>query len=270
MLAWLRARGRSQRPTQPVPAHWDQLVDQNVALARGQDPGTRRELLTRTAAFIDRTSWEGCSGLELTEEMQVTIAAQACLLTLGRADDLYTDVETILVYPTTLVRPPRPLGLFEQPRAPVGHGMAVIGEAMLRGPVVLAWDAALAGGRGVAPGNVVLHEFAHKLDMATGQIDGTPPLPSRAARARWAEVCAQVYELHRARVAAGWPTAIDPYGATNEAEFFAVATETYFLRPAELAWEHPALHALLAEFYAAGGSSARPVVPGPAALTWPT
>ncbi len=234
---------------QPVPAHWDGYLDDNVALAWGLDPALRQELLARVAAFIGETSWEGCGGLELTEEMQVTIAAQACLLTLGRADDLFTDVDTILVYPSTLVRPPRPLGLFEQPRTPVGHGMTVIGEAVLRGPVVLAWDAVLAGGRGLAPGNVVLHELAHKLDMATGQIDGTPPLARRAERARWAEVCTRVYDLHRARVDAGWPTAMDAYGATNEAEFFAVATETYFLRPVALAWEHPDLYHLLADFY---------------------
>lgn len=235
--------------TQPIPEGWDAIVDDNVALARGLGPEARRELMARTAAFIELTSWEGCGGLELTEEMQVTIAAQACLLTLGRPDDLFTDVETILVYPSTLQRPPRPLGLFEQPRTPVGHGMTVIGEAILRGPVVLAWDAVQAGGRGLIPGNVVLHEFAHKLDMATGQVDGTPPLPNRAARTRWAEVCTRVFDLHRERVAAGWPTAMDAYGATNEAEFFAVATETYFQRPLDLAWEHPALYQLLADFY---------------------
>lgn len=246
---------------QPVPARWDGYLDDNVALARGLDPSARRELLARVSAFIGETTWEGCGGLELTEEVQVTIAAQACLLTLGRDEDLYTDVDTILVYPSTLVRPPRPLGLFEQPRAPIGHGQTVIGEAMLRGPVVLAWDAVVAGGRGHVPGNVVLHEFAHKLDMATGHVDGTPPLPTRAARARWAEVCTHVYAEHRYRVDAGWPTAMDAYGATNEAEFFAVATETYFTRPLALAWEHPALYEVLADFYRL---DLTPAIPAPA------
>ena len=122
--------------------------------------------------------------------------------------------------------PPRPLGFFEQPRAPVSHGATVIGEAHLGGAVVLAWDAVLAGGRGEVAGNVVLHELAHKLDMATGRIDGTPPLANRAERARWARVCSAAYATHRARVDAGWPTLMDAYGATNEAEFFAVSTET--------------------------------------------
>jgi Mlc titration factor MtfA (ptsG expression regulator) len=95
----------------------------------------------------------------------------------------------------------------------------------------------------------VLHEFAHKLDMATGRIDGTPPLATRAERDRWARVCSEAYTRHRAMVDAGWPTLMDAYGATDEAEFFAVATETYFTRPLDLASEHRALYALLADFY---------------------
>ena len=251
MFDWLRRRRHAQHLAQPFPVGWDQIIDDNVALARWLDPGRRQRLRARIQVFIGETWWEGCGGLELTEEMQVTIAAQACMLVLDRDpdDDLFSDVTSILVYPTTIVTPPRPLGFFEQPRAPVGHGRTVIGEAMLGGPVTLAWDAVLAGGRGELPGNVVLHELAHKLDMATGQIDGTPPLPDRAARARWARVCAAAFVGHRGRVEAGWPTLMDAYGATNEAEFFAVATETYFVRPADLAHEHPELFVLLDDFY---------------------
>jgi Mlc titration factor MtfA (ptsG expression regulator) len=115
--------------------------------------------------------------------------------------------------------------------------------------VVLAWDAVLAGGRGEVPGNVVLHEFAHKLDMETGRIDGTPPLRSKAERARWARVFSDAYTRHRATVDAGWPTLMDAYGATNEAEFFAVATETMFTRPRELWYEYPDVFAVLADYY---------------------
>ena len=249
MLGWLRERRRKRLLAEPIPSHWDAMLDDNVALARRLDPATRRRLLERVAIFISEKSWEGCGGLELTEEMQVTIAAQACILTLGSPDDGFTDVASILVYPSTLITPPRPLAFFEQPRTPVGHGRTLIGEAMLGGPVVLAWDAVLAGGREETLGNVVLHEFAHKLDMATGRIDGTPLLATRAERDRWARVCSEAYTRHRAMVDAGWPTLMDAYGATNEAEFFAVATETYFTRPLDLASEHRALYALLADFY---------------------
>ncbi len=249
MFGWLRARRRKQVLAQPFPADWDRIIDDNVQLAHRLDPASRQKLRELVQIFIAEKSWEGCGGLELTEEMQVTISAQACLLVLGRENDLYTDVASILVYPSTLITPPRPLGFFEQPRTPVGHGSTVIGEAMLGGPVVLAWDAVLAGGRGEALGNVVLHEFAHKLDMATGRIDGTPPLANKAERRRWARVCSEAYTRHRALTDAGWPTLMDAYGATNEAEFFAVSTESYFTRPQELAYEYPELYTLLADFY---------------------
>lgn len=249
MFGWLRQRRRNRLRAEPIPPHWDEILDRNVALVRRLDPAARKELLARIQIFIAEKTWEGCGGLELTEEMQVTIAAQACILTLAHPEDRFTDVASILVYPSTLVTPPRPLGFFEQPRMPVGHARTVIGEAMLGGPVVLAWDAVLAGGREETLGNVVLHEFAHKLDMATGRIDGTPPLASRAERERWGRVCSIAYKRHRAMVDAGWVTLMDAYGATNEAEFFAVATETYFTRPLDLAYEHRELFALLHDFY---------------------
>jgi Mlc titration factor MtfA (ptsG expression regulator) len=251
MFGWLRERRRARIVAEPFPRSWDVIIDDNVVLARGLDPARRARLRDLVQMFIAEKYWEGCGGLELTEEIQVTIAAHACLLVLNRNDDaaLYDDVASILVYPGTLLVPPRPLGTFEQPRAPIGHGETVIGQAMLGGPVVIAWDAALAGGRGETPGNVVLHEFAHKLDMATGKIDGTPPLATKADRKRWARVCEASFLRHRGRVDAGWPTLLDAYGATNEAEFFAVATETYFTRPLDLAYEHQDVYALLDDFY---------------------
>jgi MtfA peptidase len=199
--------------------------------------------------FVAEKHWEGCGGLELTDEHKVTIAAQACILILARDAELYKDVDSILVYPSTVFVPPRHMGFFEQPRVMTGANTAIRGEAMLGGPVVLAWDAVLAGGREEMPGNVVFHELAHKLDMANGAVDGTPPLPDKHARRRWREVCTKAYARHRAAVELGWPTLMDSYGATNEAEFFAVATETFFTHPAALVLEHPELYATLAEFY---------------------
>jgi hypothetical protein len=249
MLRWLSARRRRRILAQPFPPEWDRYIDDNVAIVRRLDPATRAKLRELVQVFVAEKHWEGCGGLELTEEMQVTIAAQACLLVLGRDDRMYRDVASILVYPSTVISPPRRLGLFEQPRSPIAHGTTLLGEAMLGGPVVLAWDAVLAGGREESSGNVVFHEFAHKLDMANGLVDGTPPLDTKAELRRWAAVFSAAFEHHVARVDAGEPTVIDSYGATNEAEFFAVATETYFLRPYDLAYEHPGLYAALADFY---------------------
>ena len=249
MFGWLTERRRRKLEAAPFPAHWQPFLDDNVALYARLDPPMQERLRDLTVVFIDEKSWEGCGGFELSEEAQVTIAAQACILLLGREHALYEDVDSILVYPSTMVAPPRQRGFFELSTTVADSETALHGQAWIKGPVILAWDDVLAGGRGHGKRNVVLHEFAHKIDMQDGSIDGTPPLDSAAARRAWAAVCSKVYLELRERVDAGKATFLDDYGATNEAEFFAVATETYFLRPAKLREEEPALYGLLAEFY---------------------
>ncbi|MBA3396947.1 MAG: zinc-dependent peptidase [Deltaproteobacteria bacterium] len=249
MFAWLTERRRKRLQAQPFPAGWDAIIGRNVPVAHRLDMRQAQRLRDLVQVFIAEKSWEGCGGLELTEEMQVTVAAHACLLVLERDLDLYKDVDSILLYPTTIVAEPRKPYLFETVRTPVGHARALLGEAMLHGPVVLAWDAVLASAEPDAAGNVVIHELAHKLDMADGSVDGTPPLPSRRELDEWARVCSAAYRELCTRVELGIPTVIDAYGATNEAEFFAVATETFFLRPRELRLDQPALYHLLARFY---------------------
>jgi hypothetical protein len=249
MLRWLTERRRRRILAVPFPAEWDHIIDANVAIARRLDPVRRARLRELVQVFVAEKHWEGCGGFEMTEEVKVTVAAQACMLILERDAGLYDDVDSILVYPSTVMTPPRHLGVFEQPRVMTGEGTLIRGEAMMGGPVVLAWDAVLAGGRGEMLGNVVMHELAHKLDMANGAVDGTPPLRTKAERTRWQEVCSEAYDRHRGRVAVGLPTLMDSYGAINEAEFFAVATETFFTQPAVLAIEHPRLYAALADFY---------------------
>ena len=248
MLGWLTARRRRRILKAPFPRHWDDIIEANVAIAGRLDPVRRQRLRELVQVFVAEKHWEGCGGFELTDEVIVTIAAQACILILERDFELYKDVDSILVYESTVVTPPRHFGVFEQTRVMHGEGMAIRGEAMLGGPVVLAWDSVLAGGREEVPGNVVFHELAHKVDMASGAVNGTPPLGKRARR-EWARVASAAYTRHRTYVEAGWPTLMDSYGATNEAEFFAVATETFFTHPAALIIEHPALYAALADFY---------------------
>jgi MtfA peptidase len=248
MVRWLTARRRRRILAEPFPPAWDAIIAANVAIARRLTLAQRLRLRELVQVFVAEKHWEGCGGLELTDEIIVTIAAQACVLLLGREDDLYRDVASILIYPTTMIQPPRRLALFEQPRAPIQHGATILGEAHLHGPVILAWDAVLAGAREEVAGNVVFHELAHKIDMASGTANGTPPLDRRALR-RWVQVCTAAYHDLRTRVTFGVPSALDAYGATNEAEFFAVATETYFTRPRELLGDYPELHAVLADFY---------------------
>jgi Mlc titration factor MtfA (ptsG expression regulator) len=248
MLRWLSERRRRRILAAPFPAEWDGHIERNVAIARRLDAAQRQRLRELVQVFVAEKHFEGCGGQELTDEVKVTIAAQACALLLGRDASLYDDVRSILVYPST-VWSPRRLGVFEQPRAPISDGHAILGEAVLGGPVVLAWDAALAGGREEVPGNVVFHELAHKIDMASGAANGTPPLATRGERRRWAAVCSAAFDRLRRDAGAGRPTALDPYGATNEAEFFAVATEAFFTHPGELRAAEPELHEELAAFY---------------------
>ena len=249
MFRWLTERRRRRIREAPFSAAWDGHIARNVAIAHRLGVAERMKLRELVQVFMAEKHFEGCGGLELTEEMMVTIAAQACVLLLGRDASLYDDVGSILVYPSVVRQPPRKLGMFEQPRVPISDGVAIQGEAMMGGPVILAWDAALAGGREELPGNVVFHELAHKIDMANGAVDGAPPFETRAELRRWSVVCSAAFARLRHELEAGWPTVIDPYGATNEAEFFAVATETYFTRPGELRAFYPELYAVLAAFY---------------------
>ncbi len=126
----------------------------------------------------------------------------------------------------------------------------LVGEAHRRGPVILAWDAVQRGAARLEPGyDVVYHEFAHKLDQLDGAVDGTPPLATRAQRERWKEVMSREYEALRDRSQQGDATFLDPYGATNPGEFFAVATECFFTAAMDMSLAHPELYALLRDFY---------------------
>ncbi len=249
MFRWLTERRRRRILETPFPEAWDGYIARNVAIAHRLGVAERMKLRELVQVFVAEKHFEGCGGLELTEEMKVTIAAQACVLLLGRDASLYDDVGSILVYPSTVRQPPRRLGVFEQPRAPIAEGLSLQGEAIMGGPVILAWDHTLAAGREEIPGNLVFHELAHKIDMANGAVDGAPPLRTRAEIRRWSAACSAAFARLRRDADAGLPTVLDPYGATNEAEFFAVATEAYFTRPGELRAAEPELYAVLAAFY---------------------
>lgn len=249
-FGWLTERRRARLLEEPFPAAWDGIIDDNVALVRRLDADERQRLRDLVQVFVGEKHWEGCGGLEMTDEIRVTIAAQACFLLLGREHALYADVESILVYPTTMLAPPRERGFFEAgPQVVDDAGTPILGQAHLGGPVILAWDDVLAGGRGQGRRNVVFHELAHKIDMVDGTIDGTPPLSDRGDRKTWAQVCSEVFLELVDRVDDGKKTFLDEYAATNEAEFFAVATEAYFMQPAKLADKHPDLFAVLLDFY---------------------
>ena len=259
LLLRLAEGGARRREDAPLPSGWLSLLDTSVPAARHLSEPERMRLLSASRELIATRRWEGCRGLTLTEDMKVVIAAQACLLTRAISGEPFTGLREILVYPTTFVSrhvcDPRKWLESSDPQRAVPE----LGESWSNGVIVLSWDAVLQGAANPADGhNAVLHEFAHELAY---EHDLTPPDPAILAfrgewrprvadPERWRSVMENSYEQLCGKVEANTPSVLDEYGATNRAEFFAVATETFFERAGELRTEDPELYALLCTFYA--------------------
>ena len=247
MIELFKGRRREQLRASPVPPEWERIVERNVAVYRRLPREDQRELLGHTQVLLAEKHFEGCGGLELTDEIRVTIAAQASVLLLHRDTDYYPNLTSILVYPSAYIVPgEKPLGggIWEESEdVHLGHTSPSLGA------LVIAWDDALRGARAVGDAeNVVFHEFAHQLDFEDRVVDGTPLLEPRQY-VSWARVLGGEYEALRRANADASLTLIDQYGATNPAEFFAVVTELFFERPVALRDRHPALYEELREFY---------------------
>lgn len=212
------------------------------------------QLRSLTERFLAEKEFSGAQGLEITDEIAVAIAAQACLPVLHLGLSWYNDFTGIVVHPGAMRARRQTVDA-----AGVVHAYTedLTGEAMEAGPVTLSW-ADVAGTDADGPStnagyNVVIHEFVHKMDMRSGEADGCPPLP-RALRMRWPPVMQQSYDRFREQVSmaerfgapAPW---LDSYGATAPAEFFAVASEAFFMNPERLAQDFPEMTALLAAFF---------------------
>ncbi len=238
--------GRRLRPGE-FPPDWVAILKRNMPLYARLPAADREELHRLTATFLAHKDFEGCGGQEITDEVRVTIAAQACLLLLHRRTDVFPSVTTVLVYPSAFVVEDRRWG--EDGVVSAGP-RPLEGEAWPHGPVILAWDDVLAGAADARDGhNLVLHEFAHKLDAEDGAVDGAPSLGASARYAEWARILSTEYQRLRRDAAEGRRTLLDRYGAEDPAEFFAVATETFFEEPVLLKQRHPRLYEELAEFY---------------------
>jgi Mlc titration factor MtfA (ptsG expression regulator) len=246
MFDFFKNRRREALRAQPLSVEERALLDKNIPYLSGLRAEDRSELEGLVRIFLAEKSFEGCGGLELTDEIKLTIAGQACLLLLHRETDIYPNVDSILVYPSAYRVPTR-----EHDGVVVIEGdQTRLGESWQRGLVVLAWDHVLSGAAQPRDGqNVVLHEFAHQLDGEDGVMNGTPELGARARYTAWAHVLGDEFEELSQRLHAGRRSDIDPYGATNPAEFFAVLTEMFFEKPRALERKHPELYAELAEFY---------------------
>ncbi len=239
----LTALRRWFRPTTPTfdPA-WESMLRREFVQWQLFDASELERMRALVARFVHETEWEAARGMDLTDEVRVVIAAQACVLLLGLEIDEYFDVSSVIVHRSTV----RLRGTHRSAAGTMSDApQHLAGQATPRGPVVLSWSAVRRGARFPQHGeNVVYHEFAHRLDMLDGITDGTPPLGSEEAARRWAAVCTPAYE----RVVAG-ESALRSYAATNPAEFFAVATEVFFTRPDILVEHERELYATLRAFY---------------------
>lgn len=233
-------------PTDPIPAPWLGILEARVPISRQLDDADRDRLLHLAQLFLRDVPMEGCGGLELTDEIRVTIAATASLLLLKLAYPRYQRLRRILVYPDTFV-PTRVAAVH-------GHAMQDIpspelGEAWPDGIIVLSWSSIIAGAGAAGEHNVILHEFAHMLDFEDAVADGRPVLDSKPAELTWATTFAAEFARLQAAADAGAETVLDPYGSTNRAEFFAVATEAFFGSGRHLRKHLPALYEQMRAFY---------------------
>ena len=240
-------RRRAKVAARPFPAEWLAILDRNVPLYACLPEADREELKRHILIFLDEKRFEGCGGLEMTDEIRLTIAAHACMLLLHRRTNYYPGLKSILVYPRAYVaqRSPHFVGGIILERRDVR-----LGESWRRGSVVLSWDDVRRGAADIHDGhNVVFHEFAHQLDMSSGRGDDTPVLRDRSSFIAWARALGQDFERFRQDLRRNREAVLHEYGATNEAEFFAVATECFFERPQELRRAYPRLYEELKRFY---------------------
>lgn len=251
---FFKSRRRRRLKAREFPREWAAILWRRVAAYRRLTNDERAELHGHIQVFLAEKDFEGCAGVVVTEEMKLVIAAQACVLLLGRETDYYPKLTSILIYPrgyVAVTKQQGPGGIVSerlQPRQ--GESWQASLSPYGGGPVVLSWSDTLAGGVDDEDGrNLIYHEFAHQLDAESGAMEGTPRLESRAAYAEWSKVLNAEFERHRVELRRGMPTLLGGYAATNPAEFFAVSVEVFFERPGELRERHPGLFGQLAAYF---------------------
>ncbi|MEM6821087.1 MAG: M90 family metallopeptidase [Verrucomicrobiota bacterium] len=245
----VKSRRRKQLLSRPFPEEWDAILKKNFPIYRKLPGPMQKRLHPLIHVFIGEKSFEGCGGLEVTEEMKVTIAGQACLLILNAPKShVYPKLRSILIYPTAFKTDTRS-SLFHFLSEEEDQQLR-LGESWSTGSVILAWDNVLHGAHDWKDGhNLVFHEFAHQLDQSDGSTDGAPKLGSRSRYLSWARVLGKEFETLEDRVQRNKKTFFDQYGATDPAEFFAVVTETFFEKPKTMKKKYPELYEEFRKFY---------------------
>jgi len=245
-LVWPRYRLKKAIAA-PFPDEWVAIVERNIAVYRNLPMELRMQLRNLIKQFLHQKVFTGAGGLEITDEIRVTIAAEACMLLVNRPTHVYPSLRYIIVYPSAFVVD-RPQGDAD---GIVSEGRkGLLGESWSNGKVILAWDNVLHGSSNFVDGqNVVLHEFAHQLDSESGSTNGAPILAGRNCLRTWASTLSGEFDELQKDAWKGKRSLIDHYGATNPAEFFAVSTETFFEKPVQMAKHHAELFEVLKCYY---------------------
>ncbi len=241
------ARRRRELDRQPFPESWLAILRRTLPWYDRMSYGDQRNLQNLIKRFLDTKIFVPCAGQPVTDAVRISIAAQACLLLLHRPGTEYGSLGYILVYPAEF-RVARPV---QDEVGLVSHEDSVLaGESWDSGRIVLSWDNVLQGSADLGDGhNVVLHEFAHQLDQESGSANGAPVLDSAEAYEAWSAVMSREFDRLQRAAQAGLPTLFDYYGATDPAEFFAVATEVFYEQPAMMAQTHPDVFEQLRHHY---------------------
>ncbi len=240
-------RRRQLLMTRSCPEQWRTWIGAHVPVYSRLPHGLRERVLGLTQIFVREKRFVGCNGLIVTDEMRAVIAFQASLLVVNRPGiplaNLYDELASVLIYPAAFI---------VDETHHHGSGLVTTGRRALSGQawearrMILSWDDIEHPHEA---GNVVMHEFAHYLDMENDSMDGAPALQNAPAYARWSQAFWQEYQQLRADLQAGLPTLLDPYAATEPAEFFAVVTEVFFERSPQLLQTHPGLYEQLQQYY---------------------
>lgn len=250
-IFWLKGhllqKKRKEIMAQKFPDRYKTIIEEKIKLYSYLPEKMKEELHRYVLVFLEEKTFEGCGGLEMTDEIKVTIAAQACFLLINNKEvTFYPELQSVVVYPTAYVVPEQTRNgvlTFNQPSVRLG-------ESWTAGTVVLAWDDVEKGIREFKSGhNVVIHEFSHQLDQEDGVADGAPILDTTGAYKSWAKVLSKDYEKLQKKARKHRKSLMDKYGATDPAEFFAVATETFFEKGRKMKSQQPELYEELKSYY---------------------
>jgi Mlc titration factor MtfA (ptsG expression regulator) len=244
---YYREYQRNKIKSQPFIKQWRKIIQQRIPYFRLMPADLQLQLKEHIQVFLAEKEFVGCNGVKITDEIRVTIAAQACLLLLNRKTDYYPKLQTILVYPRAFIKAQTKTG-------PGGveytQNQALTGESWDFGKIVLSWEDTLHGAEITNDGhNVVIHEFAHQLDQENGRANGAPVLGRGQSYQCWSKIFAKQFAVLKKQATLGEPSLFSYYGATEPAEFFAVATEVFFEKSKQFSYEHPSLYRQFTQYY---------------------